>query len=108
MKNPKEVLENTIDRCRERDIIIPTYRELTDPSLIPSGILDELADIGLWDVNARNLFRLSWKNEPIESGGGFGGVNFVEIPSVITGIEARIFMQAVLSSATRSAVAASL
>ena len=29
MKNPKKVLENTVKRCRERDIIIPTYEELS-------------------------------------------------------------------------------
>ena len=74
MKNPQEVLENTVQRCRERDIIIPTYREMADPTLIPDGIREELRDIGLWDLNPRNLFRISWKNEPVASGGGFDGV----------------------------------
>ena len=92
MKNPEEVLKNTVQRCRERDIIIPTYRELNDPTLIPEGIREELRDIGLWDLNPRNLFRLSWKNEPVASGGGFDGVNFVELPSELTGVDARILM----------------
>jgi len=92
MKNPEEVLENTVQRCRERDIIIPTYRELADPTLIPEGICDELREIGLWDLNPRNLFRISWKNEPVESGGGFDGVNFIELPSELTGVDARILM----------------
>ena len=78
MKNPEEVLENTVRRCRERDIIIPTYREMADPTLIPEGIREELRDIGLWDLNPRNLFRISWKNEPVASGGGYDGVNFIE------------------------------
>ena len=67
MKNPEEVLENTVQRCRERDIIIPTYRELADPTLMPEGIREELRDIGLWDLNPRNLFRISWKNDPVQS-----------------------------------------
>jgi hypothetical protein len=92
MRNPEQVLDNTIQRCRERDIIIPTYREMADPTLIPEGIREELADIGLWDVHSRNLYRISWKNEPVDSGGGYGGVNFVELPSELTGVEARIFI----------------
>ncbi|MFV9673717.1 MAG: pyridoxal-5-phosphate-dependent protein subunit beta, partial [Acidimicrobiia bacterium] len=92
MKNPEEVLKNTVQRCRERDIIIPTYREMADPKLIPEGIREELRDIGLWDLNPRNLFRISWKNEPVQSGGGYDGVNFIELPSELTGVSARILM----------------
>ena len=92
MRTPEEVLENTVRRCRERDIIIPTYREMADPTLVPDGIRSELADIGLWDLHSRNLFRITWKNEPVETGGGFGGVNFIELPPELTGVEARIFM----------------
>jgi len=92
MATPNEVLENTVQRCRDRNIIIPTYREMADPNLVPDGIRDELSEIGLWDVHSRNLFRISWKNEPVESGGGFGGVNFIELPSELTGVDARIFM----------------
>ena len=87
-----EILENTIERCRERDIIIPTYREMADPSLVPEGIRAELAAVSLWDLPSRNLFRITWKNEPVESGGAFGGVNFMELPKELTGVDARIFM----------------
>jgi len=92
MRTPEQVLENTVRRCRERDIIIPTYREMVDPGLVPEGIRAELREIGLWDLNPRNLFRITWKNEPVETGGGFDGVNFVELPRELTGVEARIFM----------------
>ena len=92
MKKPEEVLENTVQRCRERNIIIPTYREMADPMLVPEGIRIELRDIGLWDLNPRNLFRITWKNEPVASGGGFDGVNFIELPSELTGVDARILM----------------
>ena len=88
----KKVLENTIKRCREKDIIIPTYEEMAHPEKIPQGINDELRNIGLWDLHARNLFRITWKNEPVKSGGGFGDVNYMEIPKELTGIKARIIM----------------
>lgn len=92
MKEPKKVLENTIKRCREKDIIIPTYEEMAHPEKIPQGIKEELRNIGLWDLHARNLFRITWKNEPVKFGGGFGDVNYMEIPKELTGIKARIIM----------------
>jgi cysteine synthase len=92
MNDQEKVLENTIQRCRERDIILPTYEEMANPEKIPQGIRDELKNVGLWDLNSRNLFRITWKNEPVKTGGGFGGVNYIEIPHELTGVEARIFM----------------
>lgn len=83
-------LENAIRRCRERNIVIPTYEQMRDPEKIPDGIKKELKSIGLWDLHSRNLFRITWKNEPIAFGGGFGGVNHMEIPKEISGVRARI------------------
>lgn len=92
MKDPEKVFENTIQRCKERNIIIPTYEEMAHPKMIPQGIKDELNNIGLWDLNPRNLFRISWKNEPVRFGGGFGEANYMEIPRELSGIKARIIM----------------
>jgi cysteine synthase len=50
----------------------------------------ELQGIGLWDLHPRNLFRINWHNQPVASGGGYGGVNFLELPSSLTGVPARI------------------
>ncbi len=86
----EERLERTIKRARERSIIIPTYAQMRDPSLIPNKIKQQLADIGLWDITPQNLFRITWKNEPVPHGGGFKGVNYLEYPPQLTGVEARI------------------
>jgi len=83
-------LQNTIKRAREKNIIIPTFTQMKDPSSIPGAIKEELKNIGLWDMNPRNLFRITWKNEPKEIGGLFNGVNYLELPSSLTGVEARI------------------
>lgn len=88
----KKVLENTVKRCREKNILIPTFEQLVHPEKLPQGIKDELKKIGLWDTHPRNLFRITWKNEPKKSGGLFGGVNYLEIPREITGVKARIIM----------------
>eukprot|EP01155_Anaeramoeba_flamelloides_P016815 Anaeramoba_flamelloidesa433_1248.p1 GENE.a433_1248~~a433_1248.p1 ORF type:complete len:507 (-),score=112.98 a433_1248:133-1653(-) len=86
----KDVLAKTIELCRKRNVIIPTYEQMFNPKLVPKGIVNELKSIGLWDVNPRNLFRITWKNEPKEFGGGFGETNYLEIPKEISGIDAKI------------------
>jgi len=81
-----------VQRARERNIIIPTFAQMKDPSKIPAKFKEELRGIGLWDVHPRNLFRITWKNEPKASGGGFGGVNYLELPPQLTGVKARIIV----------------
>lgn len=85
-----ERLARGIERARERDIIIPTYAQQNDPGLIPDAIKAELSWVGLWEVAPRNLFRISWRNQPRDMGGGFGDVNYIEFPSSLTGVPARI------------------
>ncbi|MEL7644038.1 MAG: pyridoxal-5-phosphate-dependent protein subunit beta, partial [bacterium] len=87
----KDRQERAVKRAKEQNIIIPTFAEQRNPELVPAKIKQELKGIGLWDVHPRNLFRITWKNEPVLSGGGFGGVNYIELPSSLTGTEARIF-----------------
>ncbi len=83
-------LERTVQRAREQNIIIPTFAQQRDPSLIPDSIKGRLAGVGLWDLNPVNLFRITWHNEPVVEGGGFGGVNYLELPREVTGVDARI------------------
>jgi len=83
-------IEKNAKLCAERDIILPTYAQMADPSLIPEKIKEELKGIARDEVHSRNLFRVGWENEPVESGGGFTGVNYLEIPSEISGVKARI------------------
>jgi cysteine synthase len=82
--------KNNINRCVEKNIIYPTYEQMKDPSKIPSSIVEHLTNVGLWDVNPLNLFRITWKNQPKGFGGGFGGVNFIELPEELTGVKAKI------------------
>ncbi len=86
-----EQLERTIERCRERSIVVPTFEQMKHPEKTPDQIKEELKDIGLWDIVPQNLFRITWKNEPVEEGGLFRDVaNYMEIPSELTGVDARI------------------
>ena len=86
----EKVLKRTLVRASEKGIVIPTFAQMKDPSLIPEEIKTRLKDLSLWDVNPLNLFRITWKNDPTPQGGGFGGVNFLEFPPEMTGVQARI------------------
>ncbi|HON56216.1 MAG TPA: pyridoxal-phosphate dependent enzyme, partial [bacterium] len=90
LKVNEKVLKKTVERCKERGIILPTFAEQKNPKLIPQKIKDKLKSVGLWDINPANLFRITWKNEPKQKGGQFGSVNYLEIPRELTGVKARI------------------
>lgn len=86
----KDRLARTVERMRKQNIILPTFAQMKNPDLISEKVKTELKGIGLWDVHPRNLFRITWHNDPVEKGGGFGGANFLELPSSLTGTKARV------------------
>jgi cysteine synthase len=86
----KDSLERAVRRARERNIIIPTFKQQRDPSLIPPAVVGKLKRVGLWELDPLNLFRITWHNQPVAQGGGFGLVNFLEFPRELTGVTARI------------------
>lgn len=86
----REQLVKTIERAKEKRILIPTLKQMKDPSTIPSKVIEDLKGLGLWEVDPVNLFRITWKNERVKKGGLFGGVNYLELPQELTGVPARI------------------
>ena len=88
----ESVLESAVVQARERKFKIPTFKQMRDPALIPDTVKQQLSGVGLWDLDPINLFRINWHNEPTTTGGGFGGVNYLEVPSSISGVDARIIM----------------
>ncbi len=90
MQVNQQVLDRTIQRCRERKVLLPTFAQMKDPSLVPEKVKGRLKQVGLWDIDPINLFRITWKNEPKETGGLFGNGNIIEFPPEFTGVEATI------------------
>ena len=88
----ESVLASAVEQARARQFKIPTFRQMRDPGLIPDEVTTRLRDVGLWDLDPINLFRITWHNDPTPHGGGFGGVNYLEVPSEISGVDARIVM----------------
>ncbi len=90
----EKALANAVKRFRERGILLPTFAQQRHPELIPEEIKEKLKHVGLWALDPLNLFRITWKNEPVEQRGLFGAPNYLEIPRELTGIEARIVVLA--------------
>ncbi len=87
-----KTLDNAVRRFKEKGIILPTFEQQRNPELIPEKIQDQLRKVGLWDINPLNLFRITWKNQPVDSGGLYGKVNYIELPKELTGVDARIVL----------------
>ena len=83
-----DVVEKTVKRCREKGVVIPTFAQMKDPGLIPRAVMRKVQPLGLWDVHPLNLFRINWHNDV--KTGLYSGVNYLELPSALTGIKARI------------------
>ncbi|HAL92567.1 MAG TPA: pyridoxal-5-phosphate-dependent protein subunit beta, partial [Verrucomicrobia bacterium] len=88
-KIDKKVLARSIQRAKERGVILPTFAQQKNPAkLVPAKIQQKLKKIKPQDIHPLNLFRITWKNDP--KTGGFGEGNWVEFPKEITGVDARI------------------
>ncbi len=85
----ENVLEKTLQRCRENEIIIPTFAQLRDPSRIPDSIRRRLRGIDMQEPHPLNLFRINWHNDP--ETGLFGDVNSFRFPPQLTGVDTEIF-----------------
>ena len=70
------ILKNTAQRCRELDIIVPTFAQMKEPSSSNGPLGERLNGTGLSDSDPANLFRITWKNEPVAG---------VEGSTVVTG-----------------------
>ncbi len=90
LKINKAERDNNIKRCREKKILLPTFEQMKEPAKNTLSLKEKIRNVGLWDVNPLNLFRITWKNEKKDFGGGFGDVNYFEFPRELTGVNARI------------------
>ena len=84
----EKVADKAAARCREKGVSITTLAQMKDPGLIPASVTDRLKEVGLWDIDPLNLYRITWRNDP--TSGLFNDGNWVELPSELTGVDARI------------------
>ena len=87
----EEALARTIDRFKEKAIRLPRFSELGDPARVPISTRAALADIGPDEPHPRNLWRVNWHNDSTRA--GWSDVpEYIEVPSVLSGVEARILL----------------
>ncbi|MBR1735224.1 MAG: hypothetical protein IJ730_07290 [Alphaproteobacteria bacterium] len=84
------IVDTNAEEARKLGIVIPTYEEMQNPNLVKDSIKNKLKMVGINDVNSVNLFRTTWKNDPVTFGTGFGEFNYGKLPSYLTGVKARI------------------
>ncbi len=82
------VRRRAIDTCRDRRVLIPTFAELRDPSLVDPAVVRALSSVDMQALHPLNLFRITWHNEPAT--GAFGPVNALVLPPALTGVPATI------------------
>ena len=83
------VYERTVEKFRERQIALPTFAELADPSLIPDAVRARLKDVGADEAHPLNLFRVHWHNDASRTG-LVDVPEHVVLPPELTGVKARI------------------
>ncbi len=88
-RNESKILQNA-KHCKKNKVKLPTFEQMQNPEKIPEHIKNELKKITLWESDPNNLYRITWKNEPLAKGGGFGDVNYIVIPKEISGVNAKI------------------
>jgi cysteine synthase A len=83
------VYDRTVRRFAEARIVMPTFAQLADPSLVDPAVMGSLSQVDPDEADPANLFRVHWYNAsdrrtrmPIPS--------HVVLPSSLTGVDARI------------------
>ncbi len=87
----RAVYARTVERFRERRILLPTFAELADPGTIPPEVADALAAVDPDSPHPLNLFRVHWRNAadrktraPVPE--------HVVLPEALTGVAAPIIV----------------
>ena len=83
--------QNSVRRCRDERIVLPTFKQLAFPSEIPLDIKNTLQSVNKIDANPLNLFRVHWYNMWKKSTQA-SITEYIELPSELTGVNARIVM----------------
>ena len=90
IKDPS-ALARTIERFRERRIVLPTLAQLADPATIPDPVKGMLDSIDPDAKNPANLFRVHWFNDASRTGTA-DVPGYLELPGDLTGVDARILV----------------
>ncbi len=80
---------NAIRRLSDAQVVLPTFAELADPSLIPARITHALESVDPDAAHPLNLFRVHWWNDASRRGRA-NVPEHVVLPKSFTGVDAKI------------------
>jgi cysteine synthase len=86
-----QALARTVERFRDRRIVLPTFAQLADPTSIPTATRDLVGSVDPDAPDPANLFRVHWYNDPSRAGTA-EVPGYVELPGELTGVDARILV----------------
>ena len=87
----ESVIIKTSKYFKDKGIILPTIRELSNPHEINTQIRSKLEGIKKNAANPLNLFRVHWYNSRVEN--AFSEVpEHIVLPSELTGVQAKIIV----------------
>jgi len=84
----RAVYDRTLGRFRDARILLPTFAELADPSLVPSALGASLASVAPDEAHPLNLFRVHWFNG--DRDGPVSVPAHIVLGKELTGVEAKI------------------
>jgi cysteine synthase len=83
--------DRSIERFRQQRILLPTFAQLRDPETIPAAVRAALASVDPDVPDARNLFRVHWRNR-LGTAEWSSVPEHLELPPALTGVPARIVL----------------
>jgi cysteine synthase len=83
------VYQNTVERFRQAQILLPTFAQLAAPHTIPAPLREALARVKPDSADPLNLFRVHWYNDPHRTGQA-EVPGHVVLPAGLTGAGATI------------------
>ncbi|MFV1990518.1 MAG: pyridoxal-phosphate dependent enzyme [Acidimicrobiales bacterium] len=86
-----EAYQNAVVRFSERNITLPTFAQLADPSTIPASARAGLVGVGADAADAQNLWRVHWFNDADRTG-SVSVPGHLVIPPELSGVEATIVL----------------
>jgi len=86
-----KIIKKNANYFKEKNILLPKIKELSDPLSIDSNIQDKLKSIDKDSQNSLNLFRVHWHNNR-EHNIFTKCPEYIVLPDELTGIEAKIIV----------------
>ena len=83
----QQIYDRTVERFRERNLVLPTISQVSDPSTVDPAVFEGVDRMA---PDPRNLWRVNWYNDL--HGGRVDVPEHLELPSSMTGVDARIVL----------------